>query len=59
MHLPVRAGTFSERPGVDPYISGMFEPFNYKLPHRKVYLRKQFRYVLVAPQAIWASRTFA
>lgn len=48
MHLSVGAGTFSERPGVDPYISGMFEPFNYKLPHRKVYLRRQFRYVLVA-----------
>ena len=42
------AGTFSERPVVDPYISGMFAPFNEKLPRRKVYIRRQLRYVLVA-----------
>ncbi len=43
-----RDGTFSERPGVDPYISGMLVSFNEMLPHRRVYIRKQLRYMLIA-----------
>lgn len=40
---------FGQRAGVDPYISGMLlTGFDQPLPHRKVYIRRQLRFMLWA-----------